>query len=98
MSLASEKRASQRVPQNTPLLFTINKPDVHGRALNEHKKATIADISATGMGIFTTTQVSTGQLVYFVKNQPHWELPAKGLVVWCLKHETGFRVGLEFIM
>ena len=98
MSAESEKRASQRFPKNTPILFTINRPDGHGGDRNERQNATIADISATGMGISTSAHLSTGQFVHFVKDQPRWELPAKGLVVWCIKHGDDFRVGLEFIM
>jgi len=98
MSAASEKRASQRVPQNTPILFAINTPDGHGGEKKERQKATIADISATGMGIFTTAHLTTGQFVHFIKDQPHWKLPDAGLVVWCLRHGAGFRVGLEFVI
>jgi len=97
MTLAgNEKRASKRLPQNLPIQFTI--ADATARELQERQNATIIDISATGMGIFTTTHITTGQFIDFVKDQPHWELPPQGLVVWCLKHGTGFRVGLEFVM
>lgn len=95
---ATEKRASKRLPQNIPIQFTTTNTDAGGDAFPERQNATIIDISATGMGIFTTTHITTGQFVDFVKDQPHWELPPKGLVVWCLKHGTGFRVGLEFVM
>ena len=99
MTAPSEKRTSQRVPKNTPILFTIHGPnDGGGDQPQESQNATIVDISATGMGIFTTTHVKTGQFINFIKDQPHWQLPAKGLVVWCLKHGAGFRAGLEFVM
>ena len=99
MNTTTEKRASRRVPQNTPILFTIDRPDdLLGEEALAHQNATIIDISATGMGIFTTTPISTGQFVNFVKDQPHWELPDRGVVVWCLKHGPGFRAGLEFVM
>lgn len=100
MTTNSEKRANQRVPKNTPILFTMHGPDDSGAQAQPHERqnATILDISATGMGIFTTTHIKTGQLIHFIKDQPHWQLPAQGLVVWCLKHGAGFRAGLEFIM
>lgn len=98
MTKNSEKRTSQRVPDNTPILFTVNHPENSGELTETSQQGTIMDISATGMGIYTTTHITTGQYVNFVKNQPNWELPGKGLVVWSLKHGNGFRVGLEFIM
>jgi hypothetical protein len=98
MTQASEKRASKRLPNNIPILFTVSHADKAGHDVHERQNANIIDISSTGMGIFTTSHITTGQFVTFVKNQPNWELPPKGLVVWSLKHGTGFRAGLEFIL
>lgn len=98
MPPANEKRAAKRLPNNMPILFTISHGDEPSSDDNERQNATIIDISSTGMGIFTTSHIQTGQFVSFVKNQPNWELPPKGLVVWSLKHGAGFRVGLEFIL
>ena len=98
MTLTSEKRASKRLPKDTPILFTLSQPQSLADDRCESQNATILDISSTGMGIFTTCHISTGQVVNFVKDQPHWELPSQGVVVWSLKHGAGFRVGLEFIL
>lgn len=98
MPQTNEKRTAKRLPNNMPILFTIGANDGPDSHPHERKNATIIDISSTGMGIFTTSHIQTGQFVTFVKDQPKWELPPKGLVVWSLKHGTGFRVGLEFVL
>lgn len=98
MPPATEKRTAKRLPNNMPILFTICHNDGPSNDSHERQNATIIDISSTGMGIFTTSHIQTGQFVTFVKNQPKWELPPKGLVVWSLKHGAGFRVGLEFVL
>lgn len=95
----AEKRVSQRFPKNTPVHFALTpQTDEASAEKQKAKSATIIDISATGMGIFTTSPISTGDFVYFIKDQPNWELPPKGKAVWSLKYNEGFRVGLEFIL
>ncbi|MBA3016166.1 MAG: PilZ domain-containing protein [Desulfobulbaceae bacterium] len=99
MTNNAEKRISQRFPKNTPVQFAL-APQSNNESGRTKKplSATIIDISATGMGIYTTSHISTGDCVYFVKDQPNWELPPKGKAMWSLKHNDGFRVGLEFIL
>lgn len=100
MTSNAEKRVSQRFPQNTPVQFALT-PQTDSATGHPHptpKNAIIIDISATGMGIYTTAHISTGDCVYFIKDQPNWQLPAQGKAVWSLKHNDGFRVGLEFIL
>ena len=100
MTTNADKRISPRFPQSAPVQFALT-PQVNDSSEGEASApidATIIDISATGMGILTTFHITTGKYVYFVKNQPNWKLPPKGRAVWCLKHNDGFRVGLEFVL
>lgn len=87
------------MPQNTPVQFELEPlANRDSQKKEAHLNATIIDISATGMGIFTTSKIIAGEYVYFIKDQPNWELPTRGKAVWSFKDNDGFRVGLEFIL
>ena len=97
MNAARENRVSQRIPQNIPIRFSLAAANGMTPAPDRHD-ATVIDISATGMGISSPTPLRTGQVVLFDQEQPNWQLPPRGLVIWCLKDQDRFRAGIEFSM
>ncbi len=94
MDIGHEKRHNARTPCNEEISFTL--PVDNGEiAIGQ---ARILDISATGMGIISNLQLNKDQAIYFTPNQPGWELPPKGVVIWSYKEVKGCRAGLEFIL
>lgn len=93
----SEKRSAERTPCNEDIKFYL--PDqVASSPSTRHNTGTVIDICATGMGLSTTSQLEKGQIIHFVQPQPKWSLPAKAIIVWALKLQNHYRVGLEFIL
>ncbi len=95
MRLAEEKRRSIRTPNHEMIRFAIDDgtPETSKPFTGE-----IIDISATGMGISTDFTLKQNQIVQFKQNQPNWEFPKNGLVVWSYKQDNGCRAGIEFII
>nr|MBF0221218.1 PilZ domain-containing protein [Desulfobulbaceae bacterium] len=85
----TEQRGAARTLCDLQIEFTLNESSI----ISAH----ILDLSATGMGISTDTKLHKGQMINFVKDQPHWELPEKALVVWSFTNKSGSKAGLEFI-
>lgn len=56
----------------------------------------VLDINTTGMGIACCIPLSVGQSVYFHDDQPEWDLPKHGIVMWTFQDNDGFRAGIKF--
>ena len=59
-------------------------------------EVSVVDINATGMGITSTVPLNVGQSVFFENNQPEWDLPKYGVVMWTFHDPDGMRAGIKF--
>jgi len=99
MDLNTEHRANCRTPCNEDIHLTItNNKSTDPKKNRQTVIAKVMDISATGMGIASNLKLSKNQFINFDQNQPNWQLPEKGIVVWSYKHDSNYRAGLEFII
>ncbi len=92
-----DKRGQVRAPHHEIISFSVSNTTDASRETPTTITAQIIDISATGMGIATDLMLSKNQTIEFKKNQPNWELPDAGVVVWSYKQNNGCRAGIEFI-
>jgi hypothetical protein len=56
----------------------------------------VIDINTTGMGIESSVPLSVGQSIFVDDNQPEWDLPKHGVVMWAFHTNDGFRAGIKF--
>lgn len=56
----------------------------------------VLDINSSGMGIACNMPLSVGQFVFFNDDQPEWDLPKHGVVMWTFQDSDGFRAGIKF--
>jgi len=93
-----EKRSTPRTPCNENICFSIsNNGALKEKQPQEAIIAKVIDISATGMGIATNAKLGKDLTIQFTKDQPNWELPDLGVIVWCYRHNSIYRAGIEFI-
>ena len=93
MQSYSEQRASERTHSSETIRITYD--DNYGA---HNLSVQVVDISATGIGLTTDTQLAKGQVIQFGKGHPNWSLPDQGIIVWSMRQKNGYRMGLEFIM
>ncbi|MDA8418000.1 MAG: hypothetical protein M0Z90_03095 [Desulfobacteraceae bacterium] len=67
----------------------------HPSADNTHD-ISVLDINTAGMGIACSVALSVGQMVFFTNDQPEWNLPKLGIVMWTFQNNDGFRAGIKF--
>lgn len=67
----------------------------HPTADNTHE-ISVLDINTAGMGIACSVALSVGQMVFFTNDQPEWNLPKLGIVMWTFQNNDGFRAGIKF--
>lgn len=96
MDFTSEQRSQARRPCNEAVKIVIAEESPG--APTSPITATVVDISSTGMGVSLNFSLKKGQTIAFEKNQPNWDLPSKGLVVWSYIQNSRCRAGLEFIL
>ena len=96
MKLQTEQRNNSRRPCDEDINVIIAKNDSSSNP--QPITARTFDISATGIGIIINTVLKKNHMVWFPKDQPNWQLPDKGVVVWSFKDGVNCRVGLEFIL
>lgn len=98
MNLPIDHRAAARKPCNEEIRFSLPSGEDSPRPEDTPlHTAIVFDISATGMGLHSTTALHKGQIIHFDPTQPKWSLPPRGLIVWSLRQPSGCRVGLEFL-
>lgn len=56
----------------------------------------VLDINTAGMGIACAVQLNVGQHIFFNDEQPEWDLPKYGIVMWTFQDSDGFRAGIKF--
>ena len=56
----------------------------------------VLDLNTAGMGIAIAVPLTVGRYIFFDDNQPGWDLPKRGVVVWTFKDNDGFRAGIKF--
>ena len=92
MNSNKEHRKSKRTP--SPDTINISFDNSSGENVIA---AEVIDISYTGIGLATTKQLNKDQVVQFAKGHPNWSLPDQGIVVWSMRQNDQFRLGLKFI-
>ena len=60
------------------------------------QKISVLDINTAGMGIACTVPLNVGQSIFFTGDQPEWNLPKRGIVMWTFQDSDGFRAGIKF--
>jgi len=98
MNFTSEKRCAPRSPCNEKVTFRVSALPGGPVPLVQSMTGTVVDISATGMGVATMEMLHKGQLIVFDRDQPNWQLPTQGLIVWTCQSHQGYRAGIEFIL
>ncbi len=90
----SNKRHNERIPDPSAIDFSIigylNQKDF---VPTSNIKGHITDISEAGIGIITDFPLESGNLLRF--NFKH--LTKIGVVMWSLKTDGSFKVGIKFI-
>jgi len=99
MNQETDKRGNARTPCNENILFALDVDEVAGaEGRSADITATVIDISATGMGLATEIMLKKGQSILFPTDQPNWQLPTSGTIVWSYRRGDGCRAGLEFVL
>ncbi len=60
------------------------------------QEISVLDINIAGMGIACSVPLNVGQCIFFNENQPEWNLPKHGIVMWTFQDSDGFRAGIKF--
>ena len=93
MKLAKELRQKKRGPISVPISF----PDPAETPVKKKKvlKGTTADLSISGLGIFSDIELKLGTILE-IECQDMWDAPKKFSVQWCNRVRYNFyRIGLE---
>lgn len=88
-TLADTRQADEAYP--TIMVGLTDNP-----AADSTHEILVLDINTTGMGIACSIPLGVGQYVYFHDDQPEWDLPKHGIVMWTFQDNDGFRAGIKF--
>ena len=91
--LLNEKRQKKRGRISLPL--SINKQADKPSEQKKFHKGSTADLSESGLGIFSEVEIKPGTLVE-IECRDIWDAPKQLPVKWCYKMRDNFyRIGLE---
>ncbi len=91
----AQDRKNNRAILSSPTVWFEIKSDFAPLA----KKASIIDMTESGMGLATDSPLETGSFIKIVKKQKKVadQLPESGVVMWTLESSDGFRAGIKFV-
>ena len=96
MSSNAGKRVNKRKSTRTPKHLVVSIVVEHDISTSREIKATITDISTSGVGLLMDRALAPGQTIIFTKRESRKDLPEKGVIIWTAESEEGHKAGVVF--
>ena len=96
MGAKIEKRRHKRKSTRNssyPVVWFVIKSDITTAG---EVKASVMDISESGVGLFTDIALAPGQTIKFTNKESRQDLPEKGVVMWTTESKEGYKAGVMF--
>lgn len=96
MSIKVEKRAQKRKATGNSKHAVVSIVVANDLSTSKEIKATITDISTSGVGLLMDRALAPGQTIIFTKREKRKDLPEKGIVMWTKESKEGHKAGVMF--
>jgi hypothetical protein len=96
MGAKVEKRSHERKSTHNssyPVVWFVVKSDI---TASGEVKASVTDISESGVGLFTDVALAPGQMIKFTNKESRKDLPEVGVVMWTTESKEGYKAGVMF--
>lgn len=90
MFLLKEKRVEKRLPVNLPVTYSY---DVDNSVIAG--KSSTTNLSDSGLSFYSDMPLKEGHHLRVHLNHI-WDAPRDGIVRWCAKQHTQYKIGISF--